>query len=616
MAQDKDERPNAMGRKSGETTEDSVSSASAKRSATANAASGRPVQRDIDGAADSTVSASAPIRRREQYLIGRRSPAPNQPFTHSPDCMQEVVDYLNRQEDVEVVRRIKLGGARPFAANDDGLDEVVVARIDENKAQRLRSAAPPHLIIEPDVTLSCADYFSIPTRNAPLGMLLPLRPTATEVSVRVLGDRDQPLAGAAVVVEAGGLPAQALTDESGLARLTLLGGLLDSVQTLFIRAAANHWDRLIPHPNLGVGVNTVKLRSLSEVYPDFPREKLLGWGQRLLGLDPLAGRFSGRNVKIGIIDSGCDNTHPLLRQVTQGKDFTAGGTDTSWNQDLLSHGTHCSGIVGAAAEGPGVVGCAPAAELHVFKVLPQGRVADLLSALDECIRRELDLINISVVLPAFSQLVAQKVREARQRGIACIVAAGNNAFGPPLFPATLPDVLAVAAVGKLKEFPPDSSHVLNALPQLVGIDEVFPASFSSWGPQGGISAPGVAVISTVPGGGYMATDGTSAAAAHITGLAALVMAHHPFFQEGLWATHSEQRVQALFELIRASAIPRSFDHQHGGAGVPDLRRIPVTQSFARGVFASDGTEAVAIPSNWPIATQGWPTWLLPRAAGF
>src|SRR5262249_54982408 len=160
-------------------------------------------------------------------------------------------------------------------------------------------------------------------------------------------------------------------------------------------------------------------------------------------------------------------------------------------------------------------------------------------------------------------------------------------LGSPLFPATLPGIMAVAAVGKLKEFPADSSHVLSVIPQLIGPDAVFPASFSSVGPQIDISAPGVAIVSTVPGGAYAAADGTSAAAAHLTGFAAVVMAHHPLFQEGPWAMRSEHRVHALFELIRASAVPRFFDAQRGGAGIPDLRRIPVGQSFTRGLLASD-----------------------------
>jgi hypothetical protein len=615
MAQEKEDRPGTAARKSGEVSDESNSS----RKAT-GAAAARPILREVENGGETVVS-TAPGRRHEHYLIGTRTSPGGQRIAAGQHSMDDVVEYLNRQEHVEVVKRIKLGGARPFTAGVDSVDEVVVARIDEGKAQRLRDAAPPHLIVERDSPLQCADYFPAALHSAPIGTLLPLRPVATELSIRVIGEHDQPLARAAVLIDTDGLPAQALTDETGIARITFFGGSIESVRTLFIRAPANHWDRVIQSPRLGVGTNTVKLRPLSEFYPQFPAEKLVGWGQRLMGLDPVSDRFNGKGVKVGIIDSGCDNTHPLLKQVTQGKDFTAGSTDTSWAQDLLSHGTHCSGIINAASTGQtntgqGIVGCAPGAELHVFKVLPDGRVSDLLAAVDECIQRELDLINISVVTSGFSELVSQKLQEARQKGIVCIVAAGNNAYGPPPFPATLPGVIAVAAVGRLKEFPPDSSHAFSVIPQLIGNDEVFPASFGNAGPQVAISGPGVAIVSTVPSGAYAAADGTSAAAAHLTGFAALVMAHHPLFQEGPLARRSEQRVNALLELIRASAIPRFPDPLRGGAGVPDLRRIPTGQSFAMGPLSSDGTDAIATAPIWPMSVQGWPTWVPLRAAGF
>jgi subtilisin len=604
---EKDERPNTAARKTNEAGDDSTRRATGPQ---------RSTVREPGNGGDGGLTAAAPGRRRDRYLIGIRgirSAPGGQVFAPLQHSMDDVVQYLSHQENVEIIKRIKLGGTQPFTAEGSSANEIVVAKIDESKAQRLRSVAPPHLIIERDSLLCCADYLPVPSRMMPIGALLPLRSTPTEVTIRVVGERDQPLARAMVVVDGGELPTQALTDETGTARVTFFGGSAETVRMLFIRAAANHWDRVIPAPRLSAGINTVKLRPLSEFYLNFPNERLLGWGERLMGINPIGGRYSGSGVRIGIIDSGCDSTHPLLRHVTQGRDFTAGGTDTSWSQDLVSHGTHCAGIINAAATEQGVVGCAPAAELHVFKVLPEGRVSDLLAALDECIERELDLINISVVCDGFSELVSQKLQEARQKGIACIVAAGNSG-GPLSFPATQPGVLAVAAVGKLRTFPPDSSHVLSVIPQLIGADDVFAASFSGAGPQVALSAPGVAVVSTVPGGGYAAADGTSAAAAHVTGLATLALAHHPVFQEGLFRMRSEQRVQALFELIRASAVPRFPDPQRSGAGVPDLGRIPSGQGFAMGL--ADVADRTAMPAYWPLSSiQGWPTttWLPTRA---
>jgi subtilisin len=592
MAQEKDERGAAMLRKTGEAADESLRRAAHARSAPRAAANGAP-------------QPPPSSRRPGRYIIGARtviSPAYAQP-QHS---MDDVVAYLDREENVEFVKRIKLGGTRPFSLDGRSVGEVVVAAMDEGKAQRLRAGAPPDLIIERDSVLSCADYLPISARAAQIGMLLPLRSVAIDVTIRVVGERDQPLSGATVVIEGGGLPAQALTDETGSARITYFGGSLDEIQTLFIRAAANHWDRVLPAPRLSSGINTVKLRPLSEFYPSFPGTRLLGWGQRLMGIDPTKGRFTGAGVRIGIIDSGCDTTHPQLRHVSHGKDLTAGGTHTSWIEDSASQGTHCAGIINASGSEQGIMGCAPQAELHVFKVIPEGRVSDLLVALDECIERELDIIQISVVTEGFSELVSQKLREARQKGIVCIAAAGT-AGGSLAFPANLPrEVMAVAAIGKLKEFPADSSHVLNVIPHLLGSEELFTARFSGSGPQITVGAPGIAIVSAVPGGGYLAADGTPAAAAHVTGFAALVLAHHPLFQQdGMFAERTEQRVQALVELLQASAVAHFLSPQHVGAGVPDLSRVPGGHSFDMGLSGADGAERIVPNAFRTTSIPGW-----------
>jgi subtilisin len=599
---EKDERPSAATKKTSEAGDDSIRRATGPQ---------RSAPRDSGNGGDGGFAAAPPGRRRERYLIGMRTAPGGRAFADFKHSMDDVVQYLSHQENVEVIKRIKLGGTEPFTAEGSSLNEVIVAKIDEGKAQRLRSVAPPYLIIERDSLLACADYLPVPSAM-PIAALLPLRSVVTEVTIRVIGDRDQPLARARVIVYGGELPAEVLTDETGTARITFFGGSIEAIQTLFISAASNHWDRVISAPRLSSGINTVKLRPLHELFPNFPGARLLGWGQRLMGLNSTDDRFSGSGIKIGIIDSGCDTSHPLLRHVTQGKDFITGATDTSWTQDLVSHGTHCAGIINASNTEQGIVGCAPGAELHVFKVIPEGRVSDLLAALDECIERELDLINISVVSDGLSELVSQKLQEARQKGIACIVAAGNSS-GLLSFPATLPGIMAVAAVGKLREFPADSSHALSVVAQLIGRDDIFPARFSGAGPHVALSAPGVAVVSTVPGSGYAAADGTSAAAAHVTGFAALVLAHHPLFQEGSLRLRSEQRVQALFELMRACAVPRFPDPQRGGAGVPDLARIPWGQTLTMMGF-SDGVDRIAMPAAyWQPPFQGWPTWSSTRA---
>jgi hypothetical protein len=576
------------------------------------------------GATDGAAAHGLQGQRRQQYLIALR---PFGPMMGSapPQSVDAVVDYLGRQEDVEIVARVKPAGAQPFAPNGGFAQEIVVARMAAARAESLRAAAQPHVIVERDGALSLADGVPVLMRALlGAGAILPLSASASELTLRITGERDQPLARAAVVVYGPGLPAQAVTDDSGTARITLFGGGADQVRAIYIKPKADYWERLIPAPELGEGrTTTIKLRPLSETFPNLANERVVPWGQRLMGLDQPSrpGPMNGAGIRVGIVDSGCDNSHLSLRHVVRGKDFTDRGSegkrsDTSWTDDVLGYGTHSAGLLAATAAGHGIAGIAPESELHVLKVFPGGRLSDLLAALDECLARELDLVSLSVGCDEPSELLDQKLRELRHKGIACIVPAGSQPF-----PAVLPSVFAVGAIGKLREFPPDTCHAEAVVPELIGHDGLFPASFTGAGPHIAVAAPGVAVLSTVPGG-HAALDGAGIAAAEVTGLAALILAHHPLFQGPLKA-RSEQRVSALFGLLRVCAVPQFADPMRGGAGVPNLQRVPGLygtpdlRSFAS-VFgtmpgAVEPFPSAPFPSAW--AQPGWQALMQMRAAG-
>lgn len=129
-------------------------------------------------------------------------------------------------------------------------------------------------------------------------------------------------------------------------------------------------------------------------------------------------------------------------------------------------------------------------------------------------------------------------------------------------------MLAVAAIGKIDEFPPDSYHA-----ETIGhdIDQqgFFTARFSCGGPQVDVCAPGVAIVSSVPPNNFAAWDGTSMAAPHVSGLAALVLAHRPEFQ-GMLGARSAERVERLFHVLRMSARPVTLaEPARVGYGMPD-----------------------------------------------
>jgi subtilisin len=159
-----------------------------------------------------------------------------------------------------------------------------------------------------------------------------------------------------------------------------------------------------------------------------------------------------------------------------------------------------------------------------------------------------------------------------------------------LFPAWLPTVLGVGALGQLGTYPPDSYHAT----QVQGVpspDGLFPARFSASGPGVDVFAPGVAVVSTVPAGPLAAVDGTSVAAAHVTALAALVLAHHPEFRDG-YRVRGADRVDRLRQIIIATSRPMMLGDPRYVAGLPDavaavgLSPGPASHPFAASPFAA------------------------------
>ncbi len=530
--------------------------------------------------------------RRERFMVASR-PLPG----IQPMAADVLSSALMNMPDVKVVKRISPRGFGALSTGGGGggsMPDIIVAEMDAVKGAQLRASAPPHVIVEHDAPLRHAEDLAM-AFTAPPGLLPSV---GFDVKLRVVATSGRVLPKATVYVYGLGFPAQGVTDDKGEVTVTLFGGSIDTVQAIYVKPAADHWDRMIQQPSLSNGVNTLQLRPFTDDFPGFPQTALPGWGQQLMKLDQLDPSLGGQNVKIGIIDSGCDNTHPQLRHVTHGMDFTNNRDAASWTTDTMSHGTHCAGIITAASnQVKGIRGFAPAAEVHSLKVFPGGRFSDLIDALDQCIERQIDIVNMSLGSGDSSELVAQKLVEVRQHGVACIVAAGN-ASGPVQFPGAEPSVFTVAAIGKLAQFPADSYHAQTVVPGFVA-GSMFSPKFTCFGPQVAVAGPGVAIISTVPGGGYASWDGTSMATPHITGLGALLLAHHPLFQSSFRA-RNEQRVAQLFSLLASAGVRQLGDPTREGAGLPDLQRV--AGLVPAGAGGPVQTLSVEAPSLVPQAT--------------
>ncbi|MEU7055405.1 S8 family serine peptidase [Streptomyces sp. NPDC046197] len=509
--------------------------------------------------------------RRERYLV---TPVPRHLLPPGvPELsMDAVCDRLDRMPEAKVIRRLQPSEKLRSAGLNPSCPEVAVVEAAEAQVPAMRSL-PVH--IEPDLPLSgtgpaaAATAGVLPLRDP--GLVLPLE-EPVDITLRVCGPDGEPVAGAGVFLIGETWPSQGITGPDGTVTITSATETAQSLQSLYVRPRSGYTDRWIQRPDLSsTRENLVTLTPLAQVYPELEQRQQYGWGQQAMRLDRLPPTFRAFGVKIAVIGSGVSAEHPDLKQrVASGIDLVRGTDKEAWARDVVGSGTHTAGIIVGADTGKGIIGIAVDAELEVCQVMPDGHFSDLIAALDHCIEREIDIAHIAVATPYSSALVARKLADAGAAGIACVAPAGDTG-GPVAFPGSLPTVFAVGALGALGTYPPDTSHGTHSGAQLTP-EGLFAAPFSCYGPGVDAAAPGVAVLSCAPQDGYAVLDGTGAAAAHVAGLAALVLAHHEDFH-GQLLPRGPGRVQHLFEIIAAScrlpATPGTAEAARLGRGLPD-----------------------------------------------
>lgn len=238
----------------------------------------------------------------------------------------------------------------------------------------------------------------------------------------------------------------------------------------------------------------------------------------------------GQGVKVAVLDTGIDYNHEDLN-VRGGVSFV----DSDYI-DRNGHGTHVAGTIAALDNGVGVIGVAPDVELYGVKVLSDsgsGSYSGIAQGIEWAIDNGMDVINMSLGGSSGSSVLQTAVQQAYNSGIVVVASAGNSYAGEDTvgYPAKYPEAIAVAAV--------DSNNQR--------------AAFSSTGPAVEISAPGVSVLSTVPGNGYSSSySGTSMAAPHVAGVAALIKSANP----------SLSNVQ-IREAMNQTAVPLGPANEYG-----------------------------------------------------
>ena len=177
-------------------------------------------------------------------------------------------------------------------------------------------------------------------------------------------------------------------------------------------------------------------------------------------------------------------------------------------EDDNGHGTHVAGVIAAAGNNAiGVAGIAWHTRLMPVRVLDSdglGWESDIIQGLSYATANGARVINMSLGLSEASPALAAAVAQAARQGVLLVAAAGNNG-GAVLYPAAYPTVLSVGASDQADRR----------------------ASFSAQGARLDLLAPGVDILSTWNGVPYVLRSGTSMAAPHVAGVAALLMAHMP-----------------------------------------------------------------------------------------
>jgi thermitase len=311
--------------------------------------------------------------------------------------------------------------------------------------------------------------------------------------------------------------------------------------------------RLAAAPGVAYAEPNVTLRALAA-----PSDPLVGqmgdlalihalpaWDAIGLGAFPATG-----GAPVGIVDTGIDQGHEDLTGKVAACGTAVNGTIKAGAcDDDNDHGTHVAGTVGALANnGVGIAGVSFASKLIVCKALDAdgaGTTADIAGCIDWVHDRGAKVISLSLGGPG-STTLATAVKNAwsggGRKGSVIVAAAGNDGDATVEYPSGYPQVVSVAAVD----------------------DTGARASFSNANAKVEIAAPGVGVLSTKRGGGYVRFSGTSMATPHVAGAAAL-----------LWGLHKRwtaATIRAGLDAAVADAGPAGRDPQFG-FGILDLARL-------------------------------------------
>jgi subtilisin family serine protease len=267
------------------------------------------------------------------------------------------------------------------------------------------------------------------------------------------------------------------------------------------------------------------VRSVQDVTPNDPMYPQQWWLPKIDAPAAWATTTGSPSVKVAVLDSGVELSHPdLVANIADGTNTLGadpqqvaddGCTNTTTVQDDFGHGTHVSGIVAAVGNnGVGVAGVAWNVKIQPVKVLDctgNGSDAQIIAGIDWAIANGAQVINMSLGGPGDSPVLDAAVQRAWTAGLVVVAAAGNGATNVPYYPAASPGAIAVSATDPNDQLAP----------------------FSNYGSDIALSAPGTSILSTWRAPTYYQVEsGTSMASPIVAGSAALLLSAHPEYDNG------------------------------------------------------------------------------------
>jgi subtilisin family serine protease len=391
-----------------------------------------------------------------------------------------------------------------------------------------------------------------------------------------------------------------------------------------IPTARTRWEYAVVLNGFAVVVPQSRVEGLAgipgvaQVWPSVTYHSLLDRTPTLIGAPTVWGpslATAGQGMTVGIIDDGIDQTHPFFDptgyaypagfpkgqtayttpKVIVARAFAPAGTQHAnarlpFDPGESEHGTHVAGIAAGnngtlTRQGFRLSGIAPRAYLGNYKALGvpsefglNGNSPELAAAVEAAVRDGMDVVNLSLGesdIEPTRDLVVRALNAAADAGVVSTVAAGNSGnLGPGSVdsPATATKAIAAAAS--------TGGHDSIETDTWADFSSIGPAPYSlSFKPD--VTAPGDGVASSVPAGGYAVFSGTSMAAPHVAGAAAVLGQRHPDWTPA-------QIKSALVTTGVPVRVTREVSPLREGGGRIDLPRADQPQLFVQPTALSFG----------------------------